>query len=88
MTETVTITHHASKPEYQWEIVVPEGPTVLLRDENLARALQVLGLNGDTAVQQEIEALPNGGSRSVNAEVDGPQSRELTELGVKTVMQS
>ena len=26
MTNTVTITHHQTKPEYQWEIVVPEGP--------------------------------------------------------------
>lgn len=85
MTETVTITHHATKPEYQWEFVIPEGPTVLLKSENLRPALDVLKLDGNQAVQEEIAALPNGGSRSVNADLDKAQLEQLTALSVKTV---
>lgn len=88
MTETVTLTHHATKPEYQWEIVVPEGPTVLLKNESLRSALGLLGLDGNTQVQQEIEALPNGGSRSVNPDLNEGQLQQLMALGVKTVQQS
>jgi hypothetical protein len=88
MTETVTITHHADKPEYKWEIVVPDGPTVLLREASLSAALGVLGISGDGEVLTEIEALPNGGSRSMNAELGEPELKHLVSLGVKTVKQS
>ena len=88
MTETVTITHHANKPEYQWEIVVPEGPTVLLKQENLHPALDILGLDGTSNIPGEIGALQNGGSRSVTADLGKDQLQKLSQLGVKTVQQS
>ncbi len=85
MTRTVTITHHATKPEYQWEFVVPEAPTVLLREDSLRPALALLKLQQEDAVHQQVEALPNGGSQSVNAEVGDDEVRELVGLGVKAV---
>ena len=88
MTETVTITHHQAKPEYKWEIVVPEGPTVLLSEQSLGAALGLLGVHGTSDVEEEIVGLPNGGSRSVNAELDEAALRDLVSLGVKTVQAS
>ncbi len=85
MTSTVTITHHQTKPEYQWEIVVPEGPTVMLIEDRLSSAMDVLGLVSDTDLRNEIEALPNGESRSVNADLQKPEMEKLTALGVKTI---
>lgn len=85
MTRTVTITHHAAKPEYQWEFVVPEGPTVLLREEALRPALAALKLREQDSVHQQVEALPNGASQSVNVDLDEADVERLTGLGVKTV---
>lgn len=85
MIQTVTITHHAAKPEYQWEFVIPEGPTVLLREDALRSALATLKLREEDTLHQQVEALPNGASQSVNADVNDEDVRRLTELGVKTV---
>ncbi len=85
MTRTVTITHHATKPEYQWEFVVPEGSTVLLREDALRPALAVLKLQKEDAVHQQVEALPNGGSQSVNADLQDADVQQLVGLAVKTV---
>ncbi len=82
MEKTITITHHVAKPEYHWEIVVPEGPTVLLTDGNLQRALGILGLPTDDGIRAELTALPNGGSRSFEADVEHGAERHLTELSV------
>ena len=85
MTETVTITHHVAKPEYKWEIVIPEGPTILLPEDKLSAAMELLGLDGDAEVHTQVNALPNGGSRSVNVELRKAALEELVSLGVKTV---
>ena len=86
MIKSVTITHHVTKPEYQWEFVVPEGPTVLLRQESLVGAFALLGLQGEgDHTREEIEQLPNGGSQSVNADLSEEQTRNLVGLGVKSV---
>lgn len=85
MTETITITHHQTKPEYDWEIVIPEGPTVLLPDQALGQALHLLGVNGNQPIQAEIQSLPNGGSRSLDATIDKAKIAELVALGVKSV---
>ena len=85
MTSTVTITHHQTKPEYQWEIVVPEGPTIMLPQDRLGSAMDVLGLASNSDLRSQIEALPNGESRSVDADLNRPEMEKLTALGVKTV---
>ncbi len=85
MTATITITHHQAKPEYKWEVVVPEGPTILLPEENLPAAMHVLGLDDQSGVQKQIEELPNGGSRSINADLGQAAIAALVSLGVKTV---
>ena len=85
MTQTVTITHHKAKPEYKWEVVVPEGPTVLLAGDKLHAALAALGLKDGSEAEGQIEALPNGGSQSINAEFGEGALKELIQLGVKTV---
>ena len=85
MTNTVTITHHQTKPEYQWEIVVPEGPTIMLPKDRLASAMDVLGLTMDNDLRTQIEALPNGESRSVNAELTRLEMDKLAALSVKIV---
>jgi hypothetical protein len=85
MTKTVTITHHATKPEYQWEFVVPEGPTVLLREDALVRALSALKLQREDEIHKQVEALPNGGSQSVNADLEDRDVEQLVTLAVKSV---
>jgi hypothetical protein len=85
MIETVTITHHTTKPEYDWEVVIPEGPTVLLPENRFAQALELLGVKPDDGIAAEFRALQNGGSRSVNAEISEGMTRELVALGVKSV---
>lgn len=82
MEKTITFTHHAAKPEYHWEIVVPEGPTVLLTNENLRRALDILGLRASDGIEAELTALPNGGSRSFEADVEHGAERNLEALSV------
>ena len=85
MTSTITITHHQTKPEYQWEIVVPEGPTIMLGKDHFSDALNLLGLPMDHDLRQQIESLPNGGSRSIEATVDNAEMSRLTAMSVKTV---
>lgn len=85
MTNTVTITHHQTKPEYQWELVIPDGPTIMLPKDRLAAAMEVLGLAPNNDVRSQIEALPNGESRSVDADLEKPQMDKLLALSVKTV---
>lgn len=85
MTKTISITHHQRKPEYTWEFVVPEGPTVLLAGDKLSSALSTLGLGGKPELEQQIQALPNGGSQSVNADVNDGEIEHLVQMGVKTV---
>ncbi len=85
MTNTITITHHRSKPEYQWELVIPDGPIIMLPKERLAAALEVLGLTSQNEVRSQIEALPNGQSRSVDADLEQPAMDRLLALSVKTV---
>ena len=87
MTSTVTITHHQTKPEYQWEIVVPEAATIMVTEDRFAAALDALGMASDEEIRGQLEALPNGGSRSVNVELGKAQLTELEKLGVKKVMQ-
>ncbi len=84
MTDTVTITHHQTKPEYQWEVVIPEEMTAMLSADRIGAALDLLGLPGDSEARQGIEALPNGESRSVDAEIDRAKLDELKGLSVKT----
>ena len=83
MEMTVTFTHHVAKPEYKWEVVIPEGPTVLLPETNLNQAMDLLQVGSSAGMQKEIEALPNGGSRSVNASLDAGGLEKLKALGVK-----
>ncbi|MBE7159327.1 MAG: hypothetical protein INR62_13010 [Rhodospirillales bacterium] len=84
MTDTVTITHHQTKPEYQWEVVVPEEMTAMLSADRIETALDLLGLQRNSEVRQQIESLPNGESRSVDAEIDKAKLEELKGLSVKT----
>ncbi|MGI4829492.1 MAG: hypothetical protein ACRYFU_15045 [Janthinobacterium lividum] len=81
MTETVTITHHVQKPEYHWEIVIPEGPTVLLAAEKIDSALDLLGVMGEDPRREQILALGNGESQGVDAELTKGNRLELASLG-------
>jgi hypothetical protein len=85
MNKTITVTHHAAKREYQWEFVIPEGPTVLLREENVEKAMETLGLEGNGPTLAELRALPNGGSQSIDANVSEGEVRRLEGLAVKAV---
>ena len=84
MTETITITHHETKPEYHWEIVIPEEMTAMLLADRIGAALDLLGVQGDGETRQQIEALPDGESRSVDAEIDKDKLEELKKISVKT----
>lgn len=82
MIKTVTITHHTAIRKYNWEIVIPEAPIVLVPDANFHRALELLEMETDQAICAEILALPNGGSRSVNADMTPERTKGLEALGV------
>ena len=57
----------------------------MLPEDRLASAMDVLGLASDNELRRQIEALPNGESRSVDADLNGPEMNWLTALSVKTV---
>ena len=83
MEETVTITHHLLKPEYQWEISIEDQPAVMLRAEGIEEALQVLGASSDREIVEQILQLPNGESRAVEAELNPERLSRLRALSVK-----
>ena len=84
---TITVTHHAQKPEYQWEIVIPEGPTVLLPESAIDQALHILGPAAESSeVRQQILALPDAASRSVDAELRPAAISALAALGKAKMM--
>lgn len=83
MTSTVTITHHQTKPEYQWEIVLPEEATMMVTEERFAAALDAMGMKADE-LRDQLEALPNGESRSVDVDLEASTVASLKAISVKT----
>ena len=83
MTETVTITHHLQKPEYHWEISIEDQPAVMLQADGLEEALRLLGVSSNRETVEQIQQLPNGESRAVQAELASKQLAELRALSVK-----
>lgn len=83
MKETVTITHHLLKPEYQWEISIEDQSAVMLRAEGIEEALQVLGVDSNGETVQQILQLPDGESRAVDVDLQPELLAQLRVLSVK-----